>query len=433
MSISNASSQAPPPRRSPTSSPLVETPAPSDVFDLRVHLVNLWRGRVTLAVLAALLGLAGGAVSFLGKRQYEATATLSVSPSMVGEQPTATLDALKFVPMVANQNVASQTVIELKLNEAPYNLSAQALLEQVVTVRPSANLMRVVARLDDPDLAARVANGFSEVAIARALDANRTELGTVEGELKTMLDQATDRVEAAEAAYNDYRRTAQIELVRNEVETLLRQRAELFEVNVTLEAERARLATAEKERSSRSPTTTLRQSVVEDPATTEVARAAGGSARDLLGLEMNRQERNLVFEEIDGQIAQTRAKVASLERQAARLTQATRLKNGELEPLSQLYQREATLDRLDVQRNLARSSYESVASKYQGAKLAAMVQTPRLQVVDAATVPSVPVPRYIARNAMLGVVLGLLAGCIIVFGREALGNAVRSATLSARQ
>jgi len=420
MSVS--SSQAPlPGRRSPTP-PLVETPTPSDIFDLRVHLLNLWRGRVTLALLAVLLGLAGGAVSFLGKPQYEATATLSVSPSMVSEEPTATLDALKFVPMVANQNVANQTVVEFKLNEAPYNLSPQALLEEVVTVRPNANLMRVVARLDKPDLAARVANGFSELAIKRALDANRSELGTVEGELKTMLEQATDRVKAAEAAYNDYRRTAQIELVRNEVETLLRQRAELFEVNVTLEAERGRLAKAEKELSSRSATTTLRQSVVEDPAATEVARAAGGSAHDLLGLEMSRQERSRVFEEIDGQVAQTRAKVASLERQAARLTQATRLKNGELEPLSRLYEREATLDRLEVERNLARSSYEGVASKYQGAKLAAMVRTPRLQVVDAATVPSVPVRRYLARNAMLGVVLGLLAGCIIVFGRAALGK-----------
>ncbi len=336
-----------------------------------------------------------------------------------------TLDALGFVTLVTNQNVAEQTVRELKLNEAPYNLSPQALLQEVVTVRavPASNLVRVVARLDEPELAARVANGFSDFAIDHAGKAKRSEVGAVEDDLKTMLDEATDWLKTAETAYNDYRRTAQIELVKKEVETLLAQRAELLELNVTLDAERARLASAETELSSRAPITTLKQSVVEDRTATEVARASGGSGQDLLGLEMNRQESNLVFQELDGQVAKTRAEVASLERQRARLLEATGLKNEELVRLSQLYEREAILEQLDVQRKMARKSYEDVAARYQGARLAAIGRTPRLQVVDAAIAPSLPVSRYLARNAMLGVVLGLLAGCIIVFGRAALGKA----------
>ena len=129
-----------------------------------------------------------------------------------------------------------------------------------------------------------------------------------------------------------------------------------------------------------------------------------------------------MFQELDGQVAKTRAEVASLERQRARLLEATGLKNEELVRLSQLYEREAILEQLDVQRKMARKSYEDVAARYQGAKLAAIGRTPRLQVVDAAIAPSLPVSRYLARNAMLGVVLGLLAGCIIVFGRAALGR-----------
>ena len=259
MSVSNIPSQVPAPgRRSPASPTIVETPAPGDVLELRVHLVNLWRGRTTLALLAVLLGLAGAAVSLVARRQYEATATVSVSPSIVAEPTVPTLDALGFVTLVTNQNVAEQTVREFKLNEAPYNLSPQALLQEVVTVRavPASNLVRVVVRLDEPELAARVANGFSDFAIDHAGKAKRSEVGAVEDDLKTMLDEATDWLKTAETAYNDYRRTAQIELVKKEVETLLAQRAELLELNVTLDAERARLAKAETELSSRAPITT---------------------------------------------------------------------------------------------------------------------------------------------------------------------------------
>ena len=96
-------------------------------------------------------------------------------------------------------------------------------------------------------------------------------MDTVEGELKTMLDQATDRMRAAETSYDDYRRTAQVELVKKEVDTLLLQRAELMKVSVDLEAERAKLARAEKELGAREPITNLRQTIVENPAAAEIA------------------------------------------------------------------------------------------------------------------------------------------------------------------
>ena len=58
MSVPNIPSQVPAPgRRSPASPTIVEAPAPGDALELRVHLVNLWRGRITLALLAVLLGL----------------------------------------------------------------------------------------------------------------------------------------------------------------------------------------------------------------------------------------------------------------------------------------------------------------------------------------------------------------------------------------
>ena len=126
-----------------------------------------------------------------------------------------------------------------------------------------------------------------------------------------------------------------------------------------------------------------------------------------------------MFSEIDTSVAQSRAEVASLERQRTRLLEATGLKGNQLTRLTQLYEREATLERLDLERKLARKSYEDVAAKYQGAKLATIGRTPQLQVVDPALVPNRPEGRYLVRNVLLGVLAGLLLGAVFILGRDA--------------
>lgn len=411
------------PLATPSTPPGLRGPAPGPGFDLREQLLSLWRARVPILVLAIVLAGAGAILSLLGTRQYEATATLSVTPSKAGDPagPNPAL-ALSFVPLIGSHTVAQQVVNELNLDDAPYRLTPSRLLDEVVTVRavPDSTLVRVVARIDNPELAARVAARFAELGIEHARHVTEGEVDSVTKELADMVEQANARATEAEKAYDDYRRTAQLELIKKEVETLLDQRADLMKVTVELEAERARLAKAEQEREARSPTTTLRQSIVEDTAMTEAARSQSDSTRALLGMQMNREVSNPVFEEIDAEVADARAKVASLERARERLLQATGLKGEELTRLSQLYEREATLERLDLERKLARKTYEDVAAKYQGLRLAAIARTPQLHIVDPALVPHSPTGRYLLRNVMLGAVAGLFLGCVYVLAREAL-------------
>jgi uncharacterized protein involved in exopolysaccharide biosynthesis len=84
-----------------------------------------------------------------------------------------------------------------------------------------------------------------------------------------------------------------------------------------------------------------------------------------------------------------------------------------------MYRRESRLEQLDAERKIARATYEDVASRYQGARLAAIARTPQLQVVAPALVPDVPEGRFLVRNVLLGTVVGTLLGCLLALGRKA--------------
>ena len=135
---------------------------------------------------------------------------------------------------------------------------------------------------------------------------------------------------------------------------------------------------------------------------------------------MTRETSNTVFQTLDEEAARSRAHLAFLEQQRLRLTQAAGLNGNQLARLTQLYQGQSVLEQLDIERRLARKSYEDIAAKYQGTRLAAIGRTPQLLVVDPALAPERPTGRYLVRNVVLGISVGLLLGCVVVMLRQAL-------------
>ena len=385
--------------------------------EVRDELLLLWRQRVLIAGLALVLGAAGAIVSVVRTRQFEATATVSVSASRLTEATPARVSPETFVPLMTTPAVAAAVIDELTLGgETPTTLMAN-----IVTVRgiPDSSLIRVVARVSDPALAASIANTFAARAVAAATRASRIDVDDIEGELKHMLDEATERLRTTEKAYADFRVSARIEMLEREVETLVGQRSDLMDVVVELEGERARLARLEGELQKHMPVTSLKQSIVDDPALAEAARSVAPS-RDLLGVQVSRETANTVFQNLDEEAAKARAHVASLEQQRVGLSQAAGLDGNQLSRFTQLYERESALERLDVEREVAKKSYEAVAARYQGARLSAIGRTPQLLIVDLARTPDEPLGRYLVRNTLLGITAGLLLGCITVMLRQAL-------------
>ncbi|HUU33476.1 MAG TPA: hypothetical protein VMW48_05395, partial [Vicinamibacterales bacterium] len=205
------------PEADPT--PPVARPAPPD---LRDQLMLLGRHWLLIVGLGAACGAAGTVYSITRARQFEATATVSVSGSRLVDQAAVRVAPETFVPLMTTQAVAAEVLDELKLP----GVTAAGLLTGIVTVRavPESSLIRIVARTEAPDLAASVANSFATHAVAAATRASRIDVDDVEGQLKRMLDEATTRLREAEKAYDDYRVSARVEMLQREVETLVSQR-----------------------------------------------------------------------------------------------------------------------------------------------------------------------------------------------------------------
>jgi uncharacterized protein involved in exopolysaccharide biosynthesis len=360
----------------------------TDELDLLDYVSALWHRRILISacmIIAAILALT---VSVLPERQYEAAALVSVSPSKVpdGNRPVS---PASVVPLIESQTVVETLVREFKLNEPPENLTPEGLLQRL-SGRPMAdtNLIRVTMRLSEPALAARVANRSAEIALDLFRRINAQELGTLEDDLKGMLTEAETRARVAQGAYETYRRDAQHELLKGDVETVLEQRSDYLKLLVEIEAERAKLARAEQELAKRTPLGTMTQSIDKSSTMMEAARTATNSTGSVLGLQMRSDYVNDVF-----------MKLAKLNR---------------------LYVTETVLERLKDDVEIARKAYQSVAERYQGAKLAATALTPRVQVVVPATPPERPVSRMLARNVVLGAALGFIAGAFVALVRFAL-------------
>ena len=394
--------------------------ASSDELDVVDYLAALWQRRWVIVLCAIVAAAVALTIGLLQDRQYEAAALLSISPSKVPQEPARPVSPESLVPLIESDTVADAVVRELKLNEGPEPLSAQNLLLRLnAAPLANTNLIRVTVRWSDPAMAARIANRTAEIAMDLHRRVNAEEVGTLEGDLQSMLSEAQVRMRAAQDAYEAYRREAQHELLKAEVDTLLEQRGDYLDLVVEIEAERARLTRAEEELAKRTPLGTMTQSIDKSPALMEAARSTA-QTDSLIGLQMRSDYVNEVFMKLDEEVATGRATLAQLEKKRAQMISSSGVNAPQLAKLTRLYVTETTLERLKDEVEISRKAFQSVAERYQGAKLAATAATPRVQVVVPAAPPERPMSRLLARNLVLGGALGFVVGAFIALARFAL-------------
>lgn len=389
--------------------------------DFAASLRRIWQGRVTIALVSVFCAALGAMWSLAAGQYYEGVATVSVTPPTLPD-PTNTLAQVvsRVVTLLPSQKVAEQLVHEFKLDAPPRAMSASSFLTSVLTVRAvgDSNLVRVVARTDEPGLAANLANRAASLGINHVLDVAREGFAGAETGLRTVVDEAARHLDDAQTKYRTYRSAAQIDLTKADVDSLLAQRSDFRTLQLELQQAKARLASAEAELAKRKPLNTLIQSIDSNKQLAEAARATGRSSSDLLELQTRTETVNEVFQQLDSKIADSRAEIAALEQGLAQLGQVNKVSGSRLAPLLDLYVKESELNRLDLELSLARKMYEDTNTQYQSARLAAISRLPILTVVDPAVAPERPASRWFLRNSTLGLALGLLAGSCFVLTRE---------------
>jgi len=392
----------------------------SESLELGRQLRLLRRHQALISVCTLVGALAALVASFLVPRTYAADAALAISRSKLGEETRTTSETLStanFRPLVESRAVAAQVIKEMKLDQRPYSVSPNRFFADVIEIEEVRNsaVILVHGRLPDPVAVADVVNRVAELGAETARRVSQQEAVQARNDIKLQVDEAKSRLDTASARLDAARSSAQLELARKDVDSALDQRGALLELLIKIQAEKARLATAERELAKRQRVDTVRRSIT-DPTLMEAARNANGSTKDLLGLQTTTEEVNPVYQELDKQVATSRTQLAALEGQRA-LIAARRLDSPNLSGLSDLYAKESQIEGLEMELDLARRIYEDVANSYESARLLVAGRSSGLQILSRAIPPDKPESRKLPRNIVIGSLTGFLLSALVVLVR----------------
>jgi uncharacterized protein involved in exopolysaccharide biosynthesis len=407
-----------------------------DQVDFAHYASLLWRYRLPIVLITLVCGLAAFTMSLLSPRSYEATVKLVVTASKLGaaNESAPTVSVATFRAMVQNQAIAANLIEEFGLNRPPHEMTPSDFISQCVAVESprDTNIIVVTVRLWDPALAAKVANRLAQAAQDLAQQLNQRETVTARDIIKTQLDQSQQRLERAGAALETFRRKAQIELLRKDVDALLGQRGALLSLLVDIQAEKARLSQAEALLKQKTKIETLMRSIDTDPAAMEAVRKNFGEPGSILPLQLRNEVVNPVYESLDQVVATSQTRLAGLEKQRSELVDVRKLDQDQQAKLSQLYQDELELSQLQTEYDLARAVYVDVATRYEQARLQVAGRSALIDTMDAALPPDRPVSRRVVRNTALVLIAAFMLAAIAVLFLNGMRNALRRDKAAAR-
>jgi uncharacterized protein involved in exopolysaccharide biosynthesis len=416
---------------------VVGTPSPDrpdDAFveqlDLVKYLLVLWRRRWHVLAVGLLCGVSALVVGFLMPPVYESSVKLVVSPpkaSQVGEVPPP-VSIATFRALVEGQSLAEKVVHEFKLDGPPFDLTTEEFLKdhlEVVTPRDS-NVVVLTVSLRSADISARVANRLADLAIELSQRISQEETVRLRDSIAALLEQSKERLDRAQADLAAYRKQAQIEALRRDVDAQLGQRANILGLLLEIQAEKARLAQAEAQLARRERIGTLKRSIDGDPTLMEASRSESAGRSSVLGLQLKNEFLDGVYQDLEATIAQTRTKLSGLEKQRAELIDVRKLDASQLAVLDTLYAREAELVKRQTEYDVSRGVYLEVATRHEQVRLQVTGRSPQLQLMDPARPADKKSGPKIVRNAALAVFLGLIFAAVAAVLREALATAAAS-------
>jgi uncharacterized protein involved in exopolysaccharide biosynthesis len=368
--------------------------APRNLGD---YLAVCWRYRVSLAAVGIVAGLGALAISLQGPRIYASTVTFAAGLSKIGDAGQPAHTAAAFRPMVESLTTAAAVIADVGLGEAPHNVRPAQFLNQIMAVSEirGTNLITVTVSYPDATLASTLANRVAEHAVQTARRVSASEASHARDLIKEQLDQARERLDAADSELRSYRQRVRIEALRRDIE------ARLGGPQMPVFAPRARAQ-------------------LSDGINVSIANSEPVAGRDGLmevAVKIASQKARIAAAEQQSQTASLpalRSELAALEQQKAALTRGYTLDASTLDALNRLYAVESDLARRHLEHDVAERTYTDLSQRYQEARLQVIGRSAEFVIIDPAVPADRPVSRHVARNAILGMAIALLFAVAIV-------------------
>ncbi|MGE3841681.1 MAG: GumC family protein [Vicinamibacterales bacterium] len=399
--------------------------------------VLLKRGAVVVLVCAALGGIPPLIYSLLMPSVYEARTSVIVFDTSGDTTGRGVPVAVANVrALLENRGLAQQVIKEYNIEGVTPDQFVLEVL-RVDRVRDT-NQLQVFIRLGDPQKAASVANRLVALGSQLSRTLSSQEVVTTRELLKTQMDEAGRRMNDLQTQLGRLKGTSQVELLRRDTDVMLDLRGELLRLNTDIEAERARLASAQQElarhtqsgaatpssagmlawsqrRQEQEGTTTSRtpSSAPATPESSAAASSARATPRPSSVEEMPPvldAAANPVRAVIDYEVSTSRSRLASLEKRRDELTTRRQVDGARYDKLARLYDVDLEIGRLQLEYDLAKEAYAGTSKRYEQTRVMELGLTSNLHVADSATVPTIPVAPRTKMNVAVGMALGLACG-----------------------
>ena len=431
------------------------------------HILWSWRWLILAATAA---GLAAGVIAtLLMTPRYRATAILELNPPAVqvmqDQQRLETIsNDRQYLEtqygLLQSRALAERVAQELNLASNPNVASeeqsrevrqrtAVGMLTQNLTVEPSAQsrLVRITFESEDPQLSARVANGFAESFISSSLERRYQASSYARDFLQRQIGIVRQDLENSERQLVAYAQQQGIinvgsgggEGAAPGADAGSPTAATLVALNNELsQATARRIATEQRFRQGQASGTTA-----------EVSERTGNLRNTLAELRAEYQEKLEVFQPDYPTMVQLRSRISALEQSIQ--SEAGNVRAGRLGTLRAEYQAAAAEERQlqaqvnqlqgavlnlrgrsiqynIIQRNVDqnRALYDALLQRYKEIGVAGGIGSSQASIVDRAEVPGGPSEPNLMMNVLIGLALGLASGLGLALLLEFINDTIKT-------
>jgi len=335
---------------------------------------------------------------------YQATVTFLVTTSPVvrgpGEPSESRYDLLieTYKGIIKNKSSLLSALEKFNLNKNPQDFSLDN-LEKLISVKtvPNSKLLRLDVELQNPQLAADIANFLADNAVR--LNAKLSQGDTVEAQrfLNEELKKIEQEFQGAEKEYLDFQKQARMADLRKRMDTLLQLKSslsqQLTDTEINLKGEESKEKRLAEEIKTRSIKISLNKSIAEDPAFQQLFSSASSSQqKDFLLLKTNSEAINEAYGIMDQNLVSSQAQFDMLKsRKEATIDSLAKI-DQELQNLQiTLAKRGMEEAKLSNRYQLASSVYQDFRRKLEEANLNVFSKSQDLKILDPAIIPSHPV------------------------------------------
>jgi len=394
----------------------MQTQTPPREAELADFLLMVWAERRLVAIIALALTLMVTVVAWVLPRQYESTVLVTTES---GPQAIAT-----YIAVINSQAFLQPILVDEGVSEPLYDLSSTQFRERHLDLEalPGERLLAITVKLDDPALAARLADRIAGALATVGADLASARARQTRDLLRDQTVRASSERDRFEEAFLNFQRANQPEALNKDVEVLLSLRARWQDLHITMERERVRLASAEKELAARPAVQTYKRTLLDDRTMSETARQATTGASLPLNLQFSDESPNPVVESLDEVVATTRTNLAGLEKEWQELDQRLRVGADRLPLLQRSYEVSSQAARLSADLSLARDVYGDLQRRLAQAEVDAEVTFVDVRQVAPARVPQQPQERPLLLVILAALCAGLALGAVAAFLRQYLAQ-----------